>query len=95
MMHPAIKTLIESGIGINSICQQCRQKEKNLTKALGPWFTCDQESLSENILFVGKVARGDCLGKELNPFFEDVQDFGREVYSNKFMAILVIYQRNS
>jgi hypothetical protein len=77
-MHPVIQTLIDSETGSNTICQECRRIEAHLTHALGPWFVCDPSNGTDSVLFVGKVARGDYLGEEIAPSFEDVQNFGRD-----------------
>jgi len=75
-MHPTLSTLIDAGTGSNPVCQECRQKTPGLSRALGPWLLGSPVKQATKVLFVGKVARGDCIGEEVAPNFEDVSPFG-------------------
>ncbi len=70
--------MIDARMGSNSndLCKQCRAASNHVTNALGPYLVCDAEFSAKSILFVGKVARGDCLGPEIADQLEDVTAFG-------------------
>jgi len=70
--------MIDARMGSNSndLCKQCRWASNHVTNALGPYLVCDAEFSSISIMFVGKVARGDCLGPEIADQLEDVTLFG-------------------
>ena len=71
--HPVIALMIKEGVGSNPLCSECRQRAGHKTAALGPWALSTSDDASKRILFVGKVARGDCLGPKVGPQFEDVR----------------------
>ncbi len=70
--------MIDARMGSNSndLCKQCRRASNHVTNALGPYLVCDAEFSANSILFIGKVARGDCLGPEIADQLEDVTAFG-------------------
>lgn len=77
-MHPIIQTFHDCGMGSNAVCQSCRSESGVTTNALGPWLIAESPSEQQSVLFVGKVARGDCLGEEVGENLEDVRAFGRD-----------------
>lgn len=70
--------MVKESVGSKPSCVECRNHEKNLSNALSPWLVCDEQAKSESIIFVGKTARGDCIGEEIAPLLEDVVPFGTD-----------------
>ena len=58
------------------LCRECRLRAGHTTDALGPWVLSTSDDAQKRILFVGKVARGDCLGPMVAPQLEDVRKNG-------------------
>ena len=65
-------------MGSNELCQACRRETNVKTNALGAYLICDTAFRNDNILFVGKVARGDSIGTEIGDRLEDVTAFGND-----------------
>ena len=81
-----LKMMIEIGMGSNMLCTQCRSATNLRTNALGPWVTCQAPFRAGSVLFVGKVARGDCLGEEIADHLEDVTSFGESFIAESSWA---------
>ena len=62
-------------MGANGICQKCRAASNVETNALTAWLTPGQ-SADCDVVFVGKVARGDSIGTTIGEALEDVSAFG-------------------
>lgn len=73
-----LKMMINEGVGANPCCVECRENEGKLSNALSPWIVCEEQYNNDNILFVGKIARGDSLGEEIAQSLEDVIPFGTD-----------------
>ena len=78
MKENIIKMMLNEQVGSNPCCVECRKEETGLSNALTPWIVCKEACSSSSVLFVGKVARGDCLGEEIAPMLEDVVPFGTD-----------------
>ena len=78
MNTSVIQMMVDARVGSNATCNECRANCGTVTNALGPWVSCDTDNRGESVLFVGKVARGDCIGEQVAPFLEDVGNFGAE-----------------
>lgn len=81
MKNKMFEMMIESGMGNNATCEECRSSTNLHTNALGPWLIGDASLSNNRIFFVGKVARGDCLGEEIADHLEDVTPFGESAIS--------------
>jgi hypothetical protein len=78
MKDRLIKMYKRCRMGSNELCQACRRETDVKTNALGAYLICDAAFRNNNILFVGKVARGDSIGNEIAERLEDVTEFGNE-----------------
>lgn len=81
MKNEIIKMMVDAGMGNNTICEKCRSVTNLHTNALGPWLVGDASLPGNRILFIGKIARGDCLGEEVADKLEDVTSFGESAIS--------------
>ena len=68
-------------MGSNANCKKCRDKSNIETNALSAWLIRDKKYVN-NILFVGKVARGDILGPIIGKKLEDCTSFGDDAIHN-------------
>lgn len=76
MKNAIHQMMIDAGMGNNPLCKQCRSTSSVVTNALGPWIACDAQLSANSIFFVGKIAIGDSIGKEIADRLEDVTGFG-------------------
>lgn len=65
-------------MGSNEICRNCRNLTQIENNALSAWIIQNKQS-ETNILFVGKVARGDQIGELINEKLEDATVMGDEL----------------
>jgi hypothetical protein len=87
MKSAIINKLLQDNIGQNETCKNCKEQNGMITKPLTPYMISDSATLPDDrIMFIGKAARGDGIGEEINDYLEDVTSFGKKFLSESSWA---------